>query len=270
MMSKKKFFGIFFIIATLSLLSSAIPLIPEAYSGVAYINGEYAAQGTKISASSASGDKWESNAASNLGEWSLDITLDDPDTSVDEGAAEGEKITWYINDKKASVEGVSEDYANSGESNTNVVLYLDKKPEIQNKSTPESTSTSIKSEAQSTSTSIRQLMQKVETTTLRPAITTVPGPFSNLLSLGKETTTLKASAGEGVSVSCSDGIKNGDEEGVDCGGPCSPCKKNDRRMLYLVVGLVLLMFLLLFGILLVVLAYTVIRKKKKKQRHGRL
>jgi hypothetical protein len=46
--------------------------------------------------------------------------------------------------------------------------------------------------------------------------------------------------------SCYDGILNQGEEKIDCGGPCSPCKKSDI-LLYIIIGVVALLVLVGIG-----------------------
>jgi hypothetical protein len=164
------------------------------------------------------------------------------------------------------MEGVSEDRANSGFLNTNLVLYSGTLP-TSSTTVPQSTSTSVKSE-QSTSSSLRQ--EEVTSTVggregVVGGVTTVPSALSNLLSFRRGETTTVASPPGNVSVSCSDGVRNNGEEGVDCGGPCQPCKSSSsNKMVWLVVGgVVLLALFLVFALFLLFLVYSLAKKKGK-------
>ena len=251
-------------LAFVSLLVSAIPQIPESYSGKAYVNGNPAPRGLEISARSASGDEWSTIVASDAGDWSLDITFDDPDMSPDEGALEGELLVWFIQDKTAYISNISEDHANSGFSNTNIVLYSGVPPVIST-TVLESTSTSIKSE-QSTSTSLKQeeITSTVRENVEAPqGVTTVPGALSNLLSFRRGASAANASSKETQPGSCFDGVRNEGEEAVDCGGACEECRKSDSTVWYILTGVLVLFLFLVFMFFLLFVVYSLAKRQKK-------
>ncbi len=59
---------------------------------------------------------------------------------------------------------------------------------------------------------------------------------------------------------CNDGIKNGDEEGVDCGGLCEPCNKSLLEKLNTLGWLNYILFVLLLASLTTLLRNEIIRK----------
>jgi hypothetical protein len=60
---------------------------------------------------------------------------------------------------------------------------------------------------------------------------------------------------------CSDEIKNQDEEGIDCGGPCKSCPEKPLPLLFLLIdNIYLLLFLLLFLIGIILIAILLIKR----------
>jgi len=116
---------IIYALATLILFADfvvAFPPIPEAYAGKAYMNGEIAPINTSITLKSASGYGFKTTVVTNSGDYSMDVILDDTDTSAVEGAREGEALTWYLDGKEVtSCNRISpcRDTAKSGEVNPN-------------------------------------------------------------------------------------------------------------------------------------------------------
>jgi hypothetical protein len=101
------------VMTLLAVPALAIPATPMKHIGHVYIGGVIAPAGVTVNATSASGDKFGPKTTSSSGLYSLDITFDDSDTpGVDEGATNGETITWYVN-------GVS---ARTDTANTSVAL----------------------------------------------------------------------------------------------------------------------------------------------------
>ena len=78
---------------------SATPHIPESYWGYATLNGAPAPYGTSITVEVyGTGEVVGSTTVQYPnGGYSLDIIFDDPDTPEDEGANEGDPLTWKIN-----------------------------------------------------------------------------------------------------------------------------------------------------------------------------
>jgi|GEM_PF-1476044 len=261
----KKTLSLLVFLALLSF-ASAIPQIPEAYDGVAYVNGEIATSATEVSVRSASGDEWKTQVISK-GLWTLDVTFDDTDTSNDEGARNDEPLTWLINDEVASIEGISSDVANTGELNMNVILFLGSAPlapvastTIQDSSDASTSTLNVISPA---TTSTLQSSESTSTmpSEVDPSQTTVPGAISNLLAKRETTTTLTSEIM--VSSSCFDGVRNNGEVGVDCGGPCPPCEEGGSNLLYLVLGASAVLVFILLTFILLVVVFIVIKKKKQ-------
>ena len=116
---------ILYILGILILLADstiAFPQIPETYVGKVYINNGVAPINTPIVVKSASGREFKTVVATNSGDYSVDIILDDPDTSAVDGARENEILTWYIGGNEVtSCNRISpcRDTANSGDVNAN-------------------------------------------------------------------------------------------------------------------------------------------------------
>ncbi|MFH1834887.1 MAG: hypothetical protein ABH851_01725 [Methanobacteriota archaeon] len=265
----KKTLSLLVFLALLSF-ASAIPQIPEAYDGVAYVNGEIATSATEVSVRSASGDEWKTQVISD-GLWSLDVTFDDPDTSSDEGARTGEQLTWFIGGVTASLGGMTNDIADFGGQNSGVSLTVGPAPSAAAASTTISDSEGVSP----TSTSTLKVISPATTSTLQsseststmpsevdPSQTTVPGAISNLLAKRETTTTLTSEIV--VSSSCFDGVRNNGEVGVDCGGPCPPCEEGGSNLVYLILGASAVLVFLLLTFILLVVVFIVIKKKKKQ------
>ena len=254
-------------LAFVSILVSAIPQIPESYSGKAYIGGSLAPIGSQILARSASGDAWDTTVATGAGDWTLDIILDDVDTSNDEGAGAGEQISWYIGETKATLVGMADDTASSGNVNTDVVLYTGNSPTTLERNTPETT-TSLTPSVSSTSTSLLSVQEtstvRSTTTVEAPQLTTVPGPLANLLSFRRVREDNPSNVSGGTQPgSCFDGVRNEGEEAVDCGGACQPCKKSDSTLWYILAGVLALGLFLVFTLFLLFVVYSLAKKHRK-------
>jgi len=76
------------------------------------------------------------------------------------------------------------------------------------------------------------------------------------------TSTIRATTTTFKQPSCYDGIKNQNEESADCGGPCSPCKKEFSLKSILIPTAVGILAIILI-VLLIYLTKTIIKGKKK-------
>jgi PKD repeat protein len=103
---------------------SATPPIPESYWGYATLNGAPAPYGTSITVEVYDTGEEVGNTTVQYpdGGYSLDIIFDDPDIPGDEGANEGDLLTWKINDITCSSPAPGTDTATIGGSNSNFNL----------------------------------------------------------------------------------------------------------------------------------------------------
>nr|QNO54848.1 hypothetical protein PAHOCELH_00009 [Methanosarcinales archaeon ANME-1 ERB7] len=103
---------------------AATPPIPESYWGYATLNGAPAAYGTSITVEVyGTGEVVGSTTVEYAnGGYSLDLKFDDPDTGEDEGANEGDKLTWKISGIECSTPAPGTDTATPGGTNSNFNL----------------------------------------------------------------------------------------------------------------------------------------------------
>ena len=103
---------------------AATPPIPESYWGYATLNGAPAAYGTSITVEvEGTGEVVGSTTVEySNGGYSLDVKFDDPDTGEDEGANDGDKLTWKINSIECSTPAPGADTATPGGTNSNFNL----------------------------------------------------------------------------------------------------------------------------------------------------
>ena len=100
-----------------------------------------------------------------------------------------------------------------------------------------------------TSTTTTSTTTTVKTTTTTTVISTIKTTTS---SIGIITTTTPSTTATTTTTSkpgetCSDGIRNQGEEGIDCGGPCAPCPGFNWLWLVPLMVLGILVFLLVRG-----------------------
>ena len=254
------------VVLLIALPAAAFPPIPEAYRGVAYLNGSLAKKVTLVKVVSASGMEFTTTVADEKGMYALDITFDDIETAnVKEGAAQGEAVTWYVGGIKASQPASGSDSANSGGVNIDFTVSAG--------SGGSSCSDGVRNQgeegvdcggpcksckAAKTSTTVRQATSTLSagspTTTAKSAETTLSPSGDGTKSAGSH-----GSSGEPLPASCSDGIKNTGEEGVDCGGPCKSCSGSSSLLLFAVLGVGVLV---VFGVLAAVGAFFFIKLRR--------
>ena len=104
------------LIMVLGLNAGAFPQIPEYYQGTVTVDGSSPPTGTEVKATSASGDTFTTNTLDASGTYAINILIDDPNSTADEGATNGESLTWYVNGIAASTP--ASDTASSGNVNT--------------------------------------------------------------------------------------------------------------------------------------------------------
>ncbi len=122
-----KSFIIFIILAACIQTASAIPPIPESYWGYATLNGAPAAIGTSVTVEVY--DTGEIIGSTSVqyenGGYSINVEFDDPNTSEDEGANEGNKLTWKVGGIICSTPAQETDIVTSGKANSDFVLISD-------------------------------------------------------------------------------------------------------------------------------------------------
>ncbi len=100
MISKKTGLLIMSVLALIlsTVPASAVPQLPHSYTGKAYVGGTLAPQGSAVTArAGTSGYNWSTTVANTAGDWTLDITFDDTDTTgTTEGMSAGETVTWSL------------------------------------------------------------------------------------------------------------------------------------------------------------------------------
>lgn len=130
-MTNLKLISVFVLLLSFSIsVFPQIPrLVPEAYWGTAFVDGNPAPEGTKITVEVYdTGEIVGSGIVGNNGLYSVDVIFDNEQTPEDEGANEGDKLTWKINGIPTYLPAPGEDTANSGgvNSNFNVVAKKEK------------------------------------------------------------------------------------------------------------------------------------------------
>ncbi len=93
---------------------------PESYIGHATLDGQPAPSGLSITVKvTGTSETVGSATTGDGGAFSLDVIFDNPDTPEDEGAKEGDLLTWYLAGNECTSPVSGEDTANSGSSNLN-------------------------------------------------------------------------------------------------------------------------------------------------------
>jgi len=104
-----------------TLAVAAVPPTPESYWGYATIDGVPAALGTPITVEINGTGEFVGNttvvAADGL--YSLNVLFDDSETPEDEGATDGDNLTWKINGIICDIPAPGTDTASSGGTNDN-------------------------------------------------------------------------------------------------------------------------------------------------------
>jgi len=110
------------VLAAGSMNVAAIPQIPEAYWGYAILDGELAPIGTEITVEVyGTGEVvgWYTTQYGGIyaGIYVMQVNIDDPGSEKDEGATNGEPLTWKINGIECSTPAPGTDIAESGKIN---------------------------------------------------------------------------------------------------------------------------------------------------------
>lgn len=109
----------------LSILSQIPRSVPEAYWGTAFVNGNPAIAGSKITVEvQNTGEIVGSGITGDNGLYSVDVIFDNELTPEDEGANEGEKLTWRIDGIPTDIPAPGDDIANSGGVNSNFNIFV--------------------------------------------------------------------------------------------------------------------------------------------------
>lgn len=135
---------------------------------------------------------------------------------------------------------------------------------------PQSSSTTLSASTTSSIASATTLLEKVETTTTSSTTTSLTSTTVSAASTSSEapSTTLAAkevstTISQSISIStvpqptCSDGMKNQGESGIDCGGPCNACASGGSNAPIL---------LLVVAIVLMIAVYSYLQSQKKTKR----
>jgi len=99
--------------------------VPESYIGYAMLDGEVASFGLSINVKTGTSETVGSATTEDSGAFSLDVIFDNPDTTQDEGADEGDSLTWYISGNECTSPAAGSDTANSGNHNSNFVIQAE-------------------------------------------------------------------------------------------------------------------------------------------------
>lgn len=128
MINLKSISAFIFLLSFSVFVSSQIPrLVPEAYWGTAFVNGNPAPAGSKITVEVYdTGEIVSSSIVMANGLYSVDVIFDNELTPEDEGANEGDKLTWRINGIPTDIPAPGEDTANSGGINSNFNIFAKK------------------------------------------------------------------------------------------------------------------------------------------------
>ncbi|MFH1788214.1 MAG: hypothetical protein ABH834_02390 [Candidatus Altiarchaeota archaeon] len=105
--------------------------VPEAYWGYVFIDSQPAPAGTQVQVlSSSTGELVGSGVVSDdTGLYTVLVVFDnDLDNVTDEGADEGERLTWFVGGLEASVPSAGEDVASSGNHNTDFNVSFNSAP----------------------------------------------------------------------------------------------------------------------------------------------
>lgn len=111
-------------VVLLSISVSGISLSPEDYWGFVYVEGEGAEEGLNLSVSTAEGELLGRMSlpfsSKHPSSFKISIPFDDPATTQDEGAVEGESIVWEL--EGLGVKSPVDDTAESGKVNKNIEI----------------------------------------------------------------------------------------------------------------------------------------------------
>lgn len=209
-----------FILVSFSLLTTGFPIIPEKFSGVAYVDGGMAEKGVEVKVVSESGLDFSTTVYETPDgglRFNLNVYFDDPETAnVIEGVSEGEELIWYVGGREAVLSGGGKTLAQSGGYFRDLVVL-----------------------AGSGGGEVVETTVASKSTLLVQPETPLAGSTSTVSAGGQESTLSSGGASESTIVSgsvvpknvtplstpasCRDGVRNNGEEGVDCGGSCGPC-----------------------------------------------
>ena len=114
-------------LAACSLNAEAIPQIPETYWGYAILNDQPAPIGTEITVEvygtgEVVGSYKIEDGGVDSGTFVMEVMIDDPGSEKDEGAEDGEPLTWKLNGIACSMPAPGTDTAESGGINHNFSL----------------------------------------------------------------------------------------------------------------------------------------------------
>jgi len=117
-------FGLLVLIAIAIAFTTVVvanPPIPESYWGNATLDGAPAATGMPITVEVyGTGEEVGNTTVIDAnGNYTLSVIFDDPDTSEDEGADDGDSLTWKINGIVCSIPAPGTDKAELGGTNDN-------------------------------------------------------------------------------------------------------------------------------------------------------
>lgn len=111
------------IFAILIAAAIAVPPNPEVYWGYVYVEGDKAEAGNILTVQGPTGELLGNQTLpvdiSKTGSYAINIIFDDPITPADEGAAEGDVLTWKLNGVIVSSPAPGTDTAQSGKTNNN-------------------------------------------------------------------------------------------------------------------------------------------------------
>jgi len=243
---------------------SAFPQIPETYEGFVYIDGVPAKVGDEIKVVSESNVEFTAEVIDSKGYYVIDILFDDTETAnVKEGVAVNEPLTWYVNGRKASKPAEGSDVATSGGINDGFDVIVG--------SGKASCSDGVRNNGES-GVDCGGPCDPCKKTKAETTVQSKTTPKIDPVQEGSATTSLEATptASDDSKVSsetpkpasCSDGVRNNDEVGVDCGGSCDSCDEvGDNKLLWIVgFGIILLLF---FSVALLVILFILLKTRKK-------
>ena len=100
--------------------------VPESYIGYTMLDGAVASSGLSVSVKvTGTSETVGSATTEDGGAFSLDVIFDNPDTTQDEGADEGNSLTWYLAGNVCTSPAAGSDTANSGYHNSNFVIQAE-------------------------------------------------------------------------------------------------------------------------------------------------
>lgn len=121
----RKYAVVLLLVFILSASAQDMPrLVPEAYWGIALIDGIPASQDSEITAEIQETGEVVGRAGvmDDEGLYSLDVIFDNDLTEEDEGAEEGQLLLWRINGMLCDTPAPGADLANSGSVNANFTI----------------------------------------------------------------------------------------------------------------------------------------------------